>query len=152
MTKETGETLRETPGNVKRNGGGKHKWNCRLWGLLRRLVTSFQATSYIDGTTYQCWGISIVFPTHFSLRSDQESHHEARWHRHCWMYMCLPGFILWYTWYTYIYLSLFSSKVFTSWLVGNLAYLKESKQNKFSKIFGWKEDKGWRRRRKSNSY
>ena len=50
----------------------------------------------------------------------------------------LPWFILRYTWYTQIYLSLFSIEFLTSCLVENSAYPKESKQVFI--LLNWKED------------
>ena len=66
MPKEIEETLCETRGNVRGNVG-KNVENCRLRGFLRHLVTRFQASSYVDGTTLECQGISIAIPAH--LRS-----------------------------------------------------------------------------------
>ena len=79
MPKETGETLCETRGNVRGNGGeGGHVGNWRLQGFLRHLVTSFQAASYIDGTTNECRGIFIVFPAHFPAHVVKQSEISAR--------------------------------------------------------------------------
>ena len=51
MPEVTGVTLCETRGHVRGNGW-KQEETCRLRGFLRYLVTSFQATSYVDGTTH----------------------------------------------------------------------------------------------------
>ena len=66
MHNGTGETLCETRGDVRGNEG-KHVGNCRLRGFLTHLVTSFQPTSYTDGTTHEYEKMSIVFPARFSL-------------------------------------------------------------------------------------
>ena len=72
MSEETGETLCETHGNVRGNGGN-HVGNWHLWRFLRHLVTSFQAASYIDGTTRECRGISIVSRTFFLVKRSEIS-------------------------------------------------------------------------------
>lgn len=53
MPEETGDTLCETQENVKENGG-KDAGNCRVRGLFRFLVTSFQVTSYTYETSHKC--------------------------------------------------------------------------------------------------
>lgn len=53
MPEETGDTLCETQENVKGNGG-KDAENCRVRGLFRFLVTSFQVTSYTYETSHKC--------------------------------------------------------------------------------------------------
>ena len=64
MPEKIKETLCETRGEVRGNAG-KHVENCHLRGFIRHMVTSFQGSSYIDGTVLKCWRISIVFPAHF---------------------------------------------------------------------------------------
>ena len=71
MLKETGETLCETRRKVRENEGS-NLGNCPLSGFLRHLITSFQAASYINGTTREDRGISIVIPPHFFLVKPSE--------------------------------------------------------------------------------
>ena len=49
-------------GKRKNKWGRGHMGNLQLRGFPKHLVTSFQPSSYTDGTTYKCQGICIVFP------------------------------------------------------------------------------------------
>ena len=124
MPKETGETLCETQGNVKGNGG-KHEGNFHeVRGFLGHLVTSFQVASYID----RCRGIFNIFPAHFSFWSDQKSQHEARLQRH-WMYMC-------------VYLDLFCDipEILRYTWVYSKGNFQRIKAKQVFIVFNWKED------------
>ena len=128
MPKKMGETLCERRGNIIGNAG-KHVWNCHLQGFLGHLVTSFPAAPYDP------WMMGNIFPcevikNHSMNQDDRGTDCAARVSN--WIYSAR------HTWYSQIYLSLFASKLLTSWLVGNSAYPKESKQVLI--VFDWKED------------
>ena len=99
------------------------------------LVTSFQAASYIDGTTQENRGIPIAFPA--------RRKNEARWQRQ-WMYMCLPGFILRYTW-------VYSPANFP---ISNFGFSQRIKAKQVFIVFDWKEDTSVKEEEegKGNSY
>ena len=124
---------------------GKHVENCYLRGFLRHLVPTFHASSYIDGTTHKSpmfliQRISNVFSIHFSLWSDEESHHGGRWQKH-WIYIHVSACI-------YSAISLIYSDIpafilpqsFNESINGQLGFSQRIKTKQVFRVFDWKED------------
>ena len=132
---------------------GKHAGNCCLRGFLKHLVTSFEAASYIDRTSYERWRISIVFPTHFSLWSDQESVHEARRQSEA-VDVAICIYLDWFCdipdilGYNWVYSPANFYRV--DWWETRL--IPQNQSNSFHSVWLEVKDKRWKRRSKGNSY